>query len=253
MNRAASAGDALCVALACAVVADVVQLGLEPRALVLAVELSLFALLLARHVATPLVLLVPVLAVLLGVVAPGTNDQTVVQAGAMHLAAYWAGRRGTFGVRVAACLLAVGSILTIELQKWPLDRTDVSDVIYLSAPSLLALALGRRLTVRSGERAELRALQAQLAVELAERTEQVLAAERERISRELHDVVAQGAGAVVAQATAARLLLEQQGRLPEARAAMVAVEDTAREALADMRRLLGVLRAPDEPEQLVAP
>lgn len=234
-------GDLLCVLLAAAGVADVVHLGLEPLGVVVAAHLLMWALLLARHLSVRLLLLVPVVPVLLGVVAPGTNDDSIVQLFAVYLFAYWTGLLGSARLQVWAALLVVGGTLTIELQQWPLDRTDVSDVVYVSVPPLLALAVGARLARRRGEQQELHALRQRLHAELAERERQVLAGERERIGQELHDVVAQGAGAVVAQAMAARLLVER-GRTDEAALALAAVEDTAHDALADMRRLLGVLR-----------
>lgn len=241
----ARVGDAVCVLLAGLAVADVVQLGLEPLPVVLAAQLLLWMLLLLRHVSVLLVLLVPVVPVLLGVVAPGTNDDTVTQAAAAYLFAYWAGRRGGPRVRVSAGVLAVVGTLVIELQQWPLDRTDVSDILYVSGPTLLALGVGARLAQRRQEQVELQRLRQRLDVELAERAQQVLAAERTRIGQELHDVVAQGAGAVVAQATAARLLVEA-GRVDDAATALAGVEEVARDALADMRRLLGVLREPQD-------
>lgn len=238
----ARAGDVLCLVLAGLAVADVVHLGLEPLPVVLGAQLSLWLLLLARHVFVPLVLLVPVIPPLLGVVAPGTNDDTVTQAAAACLAGYWAGRLGGPGVRRVAPPLLLLSLVVIELQG-PLNRDTVSDLVYLGGPMLLAIGVGVRLTRRDEERVQLQRLQQRLDAELAERVRQVLALERERIGFELQDVVAQGAGAVVAQATAARLLVEV-GRTDEAHAALLAVEDTARDALADMRRLLQVLRTP---------
>jgi signal transduction histidine kinase len=236
-------GDALCVLLAAAAVVDVVQLGLEPLGVVVAAQVTMWLLLLGRHLSILLVLAVPLVPPLLGVVAPGTNDDTVTQAAAAYAAAYWLGRRGSARLQAAAVPLLLGSTVAIKVQGWPLDRTDVSDIVYLNAPILLALAVGARLARRAQDRAELHRLQQRLDVELAEQAQRVLLEERDRIGSELHDVVAQGAGAVVAQATAARLLV-QAGRTAEAARALTAVEDTARDGLADMRRLLGVLRAP---------
>jgi signal transduction histidine kinase len=234
-------GDAACVVLAAVAVADVVQLGLEPLPVVVGAQLLLWALLLLRHLSPTLLLLVPVVPVLLGVVAPGTNDDTVTQAAAAYLFAYWAGRLGGPRLQLSAGVLVLASTLAIELQQWPLDRTDVSDVVYLSAPMLLALGVGARLARRRREQAELHELRHRLDAELAEQAQRVLDEERQRIGQELHDVVAQGAGAVVAQATAARLLLES-GRADDTATALSEVEDAARDALSDMRRLLGVLR-----------
>jgi signal transduction histidine kinase len=77
--------------------------------------------------------------------------------------------------------------------------------------------------------------------------DQIALAERARIARELHDVVAHQMSMVAVQAETARLTtpgmpVEGQQRLAE-------IGDTAREALTEMRRLLGVLRS-DEAAQL---
>jgi signal transduction histidine kinase len=64
--------------------------------------------------------------------------------------------------------------------------------------------------------------------------------ERARIARELHDVVAHHISMIAVQAETARLATP--GLPPEAARRLLAIGDTAREALTEMRRLLGVLR-----------
>ena len=73
-----------------------------------------------------------------------------------------------------------------------------------------------------------------------------LAAERERtrIARELHDVVAHHVSLIAVQAEAAASLLP--GRPEQARSAVDIIGETARQALTELRRLLGVLRGPAE-------
>jgi signal transduction histidine kinase len=64
--------------------------------------------------------------------------------------------------------------------------------------------------------------------------------ERQRIARELHDVVAHGVVLMVLQAQGARRILDQD---PErAREALEAIEETGKNAAAEIRRSLGVLR-----------
>jgi signal transduction histidine kinase len=74
--------------------------------------------------------------------------------------------------------------------------------------------------------------------------------ERTRIAGELHDVVAHALSAMVVQASGARRLAERDPA--RAADAFLAVETSGREALTEIRRLLGVLRREDE-ELALAP
>ncbi|RAY15353.1 sensor histidine kinase [Actinomadura craniellae] len=71
-----------------------------------------------------------------------------------------------------------------------------------------------------------------------------MAAERARIARELHDVVAHNVSVMVVQADGASFAIETD--VERARRALETIGDTGRHALAEMRRLLGVLREDDD-------
>ena len=74
----------------------------------------------------------------------------------------------------------------------------------------------------------------------ARRAEERTAQERARIARELHDVVAHGMSVITVQATYGRLVVRTK---PEQAAdALAAIETTGRQSLAELRRLLGMLR-----------
>ncbi|MBD0328689.1 MAG: sensor histidine kinase [Thermoleophilia bacterium] len=106
-------------------------------------------------------------------------------------------------------------------------------------------ALGRAVGER-GRRADELELRAE---RLQRRHESAVAEERARIARELHDVIAHSVSVMTVQAGAARVLLDET---PErAREPLLAVEETGRQALAEMRRLLGILRGDEEPAALV--
>jgi signal transduction histidine kinase len=109
---------------------------------------------------------------------------------------------------------------------------------------------GRALRTARVRTRELEALAAQLEHEREERARLAVAEERARIARELHDVVAHGVSTMVVQAEAGETLLE---RGPEpARESLRAIQATGREALVEMRRLLGLLRR-GEAELALAP
>jgi signal transduction histidine kinase len=79
---------------------------------------------------------------------------------------------------------------------------------------------------------------------LEQEARQAVAEERNRITRELHDVLAHSVSVMTVQASAVRRLLtpEQQRE----REALMTVEETGRQALSEMRRLLGIMRTEEE-------
>jgi signal transduction histidine kinase len=105
---------------------------------------------------------------------------------------------------------------------------------------LAGFGLGYKLA--QAEEAEERA--SRLARERDERARSAVAEERARIARELHDVVGHSVSVMTVQASAVRRLLKADQE--REREALLVVEQTGREALAEMRRLVGVLRRPEE-------
>jgi signal transduction histidine kinase len=73
--------------------------------------------------------------------------------------------------------------------------------------------------------------------------EKAVTEERMRIARELHDIVAHGLGTIAVQSGVGAHVIDR--RPDEAKKALTAIEEASREALDEMRRLLGVLRDGD--------
>jgi signal transduction histidine kinase len=112
------------------------------------------------------------------------------------------------------------------------------------------LLIGRFMRHRARLHATLVDKARRLERERAVRADEAALQERGRVAGELHDVVAHALSAMVVQAGAARRLTEREPA--RAAEAFQAVEQTGREALTEIRRLLGVLRREDE-ELALAP
>ena len=103
-----------------------------------------------------------------------------------------------------------------------------------------AWAAGRAIRARHAMTDELKRRSARLVAERADRVSLAVAGERSRIARELHAVVARAVAAMVIQTEAARSLLARDSAQSDA--AMSEIESAGRQALVEMRRILGVLR-----------
>lgn len=118
---------------------------------------------------------------------------------------------------------------------------------YFGALSAVAApaVVGRFVRHQRIQAARLRDLTEQLEREREQRVTAAVTDERTRIARELHDVIAHEVSVIAIQSDAAEAALDTDPAL--ARQPLVAIRASAVSALAEMRRLLSVLRDPDEP------
>jgi signal transduction histidine kinase len=151
------------------------------------------------------------------------------------LGAYAAPDRAVVGLALTLIALPLGAI-----------RTEDPAVTDLTAPALLfasAWAAGRVQRSRRLRAAELEDRTDRLVREQDARALEAAAEERRRIARELHDIVAHRVTTIVIQAESGAATAADPDR---ARAAFGAIAASGREALDELRRLLGLLRAEDE-------
>jgi signal transduction histidine kinase len=111
-----------------------------------------------------------------------------------------------------------------------------------------ALILGQLLRDRERLIGLLRDRSARLEREREQEAARATLEERARIARELHDVIAHAVSVIVVQASAERSVLP--AGQSSTREVLAAIEEAGREALGELRRLLGVLRAPGRSERL---
>ena len=148
--------------------------------------------------------------------------------------------------RIAGAIIAT----MVALMAVSIGEDIVGDVIFIGG--IMFAVWGTALVVRS--RQDLATALAARTVELEHEREEnaklAVAEERARIARELHDVVAHNLSIIVVQAGAERRALD--GGRPETTEVLATIEETGRTAMAEMRRLLGMLRRSDD-ELALAP
>lgn len=115
------------------------------------------------------------------------------------------------------------------------------DVLWSAAFTVLPALAGRALRSRDLFQREMREKSSRLRAERDLRATRAVEDERARIAAELQAVVANGVSAMVVQAEAVPRLFESADHAAAAHALSV-IEETGRDALGEMRRLLGVLR-----------
>jgi signal transduction histidine kinase len=133
---------------------------------------------------------------------------------------------------VAVATVAVTAALGNELPRFP-GRLTAVFAIFPAAAAGLGIRVLRRRLADSTARLDRAAAEGRAA------TERALTAERSRIAAELHDVVTHNVSVMIVQAGAARKIMASSQA--EAEDALLAVEATGREAMTELRNLLGLL------------
>lgn len=196
----------------------------------------------ARRRAPAAMTILAVIGISVFTISTGNGHATVEPLAAL-LDYYMLGRLSTGRGRPAldATLLAL-AIPAIHLSP---GNSSVSNVaatwsLFVAVPFAGGRAIGSRAVLTR----ELRGSTERLEREQTERTRRAAAEERNRIARELHDVVAHSVSVMVIQTQAARRVAREDRET--ARAALRSVESSGRDALTEMRRMMGVLRHGDQ-------
>jgi signal transduction histidine kinase len=153
--------------------------------------------------------------------------------------------RGLRGAIIAGAVTAVVLFVSYRIASWEPNTADSAFDI---------LAIGTAVALGDGTRTRMRLAAAQAARLTAVNAEQERLArqtvldERTRIARELHDLVAHSMSIVAVQAGVGHYLIDRDPA--QAKDALATIETTSRQALTEMRRMLGVLRVDttDEPD-----
>jgi len=182
---------------------------------------------------------VPLLIVALADVKSVNFPQLVLFIAPYSVAAYSPRRRALLGLAYTGLVLVVNNLV---------EPSGATSWVFSVAACVTPWGIGRILRARRETAAELRHTAEMLAAEEGGRELLAIAEQRTRIARELQTLIAHSVSAMIVQTQTAQRLLDDHP--DEADTAMATIEDTGRQALADMRRILGVLRRSDDEADL---
>ncbi|MEH0490387.1 sensor histidine kinase [Streptomyces scabiei] len=138
-----------------------------------------------------------------------------------------------------ACAVMAGAIALVAVQAS--SAVSVWDALFfLLSTATAALALGLMVRIRRAQLAGLRDRAARLEIERDQRSRLATATERTRVAREMHDIVGHNLSVIITLADAgayATDIAPERGK-----EALQLIGDTGRQALGELRRVLGVLR-----------
>ncbi len=141
-------------------------------------------------------------------------------------------------------IFGLGLWLLVVAVVGAVDGAPLAAVLPVSLTGTAAWVAGRVMRGQRSLAADLDRKLARLAEERAERTRRAVTAERLRIARDLQGAVIEAVTEMVVQARAAECLIDEDDA--RAQQALDRVEVTGREALGEMRRILGLLRRPTD-------
>lgn len=220
----------------------------DPKAAYAAAALAMAVPLAWRRVA-PVAVLASVFVPLLAMALAGWRIESsyvmlVLLVAFSAVGAYSERRRAVIGLLIGFALLALVMVFEHLVDSVNAEPPIAGDFVFLGAILGVVWMLAVALRERSQRAGELQERADRLEREQEEQARAAVAEERARIARELHDVVAHSVSVIAVQTGSIRHRLRSER--PAEAAELSGVEQTARQALAEMRRMLGLLRADDE-------
>ncbi|MER5772889.1 sensor histidine kinase [Streptomyces sp. NPDC002039] len=174
----------------------------------------------------------------------------------MLIILYTVAASATVSRRLSRAAFAIGLTASpLYFLRFHVDRGAIGDnvvgALFAIVPFALAWVLGDSVRTRRAYYAQLVERNQRLEKEREAQAKAAVTTERARIARELHDVVAHNVSVMVVQADGAAYVMDVAPE--QAKEALQTISGTGRQALAEMRRLLGVLRTgePQESEDYV--
>ncbi|MEU6261004.1 sensor histidine kinase [Streptomyces sp. NPDC047043] len=138
---------------------------------------------------------------------------------------------------MAGAMVLVAVRVSVAVSVW-------DALFFLLSTTTAALALGLMVRIRRAQLAGLRDRAARLEIERDQRSQLAAATERTRVAREMHDIVGHNLSVIITLADAGSYASDTA---PErGKEALQLIGDTGRQALGELRRVLGVLRGPAE-------
>lgn len=155
-------------------------------------------------------------------------------------------------LRVLGWAVAV-TVCELALAVWLLGQVEhpLLGLFFLLGTATASVTLGLTLRIRRMYLATLEDRATRLEVERDQRVRLTAAAERSRVAREMHDILGHNLSVMVGLADgAATLAAHNNERSAEA---LRLLGDTGRQAMGELRRVLGVLREDQDDERLLGP
>ena len=193
----------------------------------------------------PLAALAGVLALWFAVHAPEAIDDPPFQFVALLVSTYALGAHAPLREGLAGLLLAAAGFSAMNLARGEEITAAVAGTIQFSVIFVFGVLVGGA----AGRERALRERAARLEAERDEQAQTAVEGERRRIARDLHDSLGHSISASVLQVAAVRRRLREDQHVE--RESLLAVERAGRDAVTELRRMLGMLRQP--PSQKLEP